>query len=156
MSRRPGELLRPAKLTASTIIIALLAAFILAPLQARAELPPEAYRYRQAAAPEVLVIKVRSVKTKETQRSDGKLIANTVEAVVEHVARTARGLKPGATIEISYTQRRHKVPMPGPSEVPTLKEGEVRPAYLAWDKENEVFSPAAGGYSFTKVGSEKR
>ena len=116
-----------------------------------AELPPQAYRQRQAAAPEVLVIKVRSVVTKATDRPDHKLIANTVEAVVEHVARTTTGLKPGAVIKIVYTQRRYEKPLAGPSEVPTLKEGEVRPAYLSWQKETELYSPAAGGFSFTKV-----
>ena len=136
--------------TGRAIAVALLAATCLSAI-ARAELPPQAYRQRQAAAPEVLVIKVRSVKTKETQRSDHKLIANTVEAVVEHVARTARDLKPGAVIQIFYTQRRYTQPITGPSEVPSLKEGEVRPAYLSWDKETEQYSPAAGGFSFTKV-----
>jgi hypothetical protein len=135
----------------SVVAAALLAAFALSPFVARAELPPQAYRQRQAAAPEVLVIKVRSVTTKETQRLDHKLVANTVEAVVEHVARTARDVKPGTVITIFYTQRRYERPLAGPSEVPSLKEGEVRPAYLAWDKETEVYSPAAGGYSFTKV-----
>ena len=135
----------------SALAVALLAASSALVFSARAELPPQAYRQRQAAAPEVLVIKVRSVKTKETQRSDHKLVANTVEAVIEHVARTSRDLKPGAVIQIFYTQRRYNQPIAGPSEVPTLKEGEVRPAYLAWDKETEVYSPAAGGFSFTKV-----
>ncbi len=142
--------------TSSAIAVALLAAVCAPVFSARAELPPQAYRQRQAAAPEVLVIKVRSVTTKETQRADYKLIANTVEAVVEHVARTARDLKPGAVIQIFYTQRRYNQPMAGPSEVPTLKEGEVRPAYLSWDKETEVYSPAAGGYSFTKVEADAR
>ena len=137
--------------TSSAIAVALLAASTFLPLSARAELPPQAYRQRQAAAPEVLVIKVQSVTTKETQRSDHKLIANTVEAVVQHVARTSRDLKPGATIQIFYTQRRYTKPLAGPSEVPSLKEGEVRPAYLSWDKETELYSPAAGGFSFTKV-----
>ena len=140
----------------SVIGVALLAAFALSPFIARAELPPQAYRQRQAAAPEVLVIKVRSVTTKETQRADHKLVANTVEAVVEHVARTARDVKPGAVIKIFYTQRRYNQPLVGPSEVPSLKEGEVRPAYLAWNKETEVYSPAAGGFSFTKVGADAR
>ena len=67
------------------------------------------------------------------------------------MAKTAKGIKPGALIKILYTQRKSNRPIAGPSEVPTLKEGEVRPAYLAWDKEAEVYSPAAGGYSFTKV-----
>ena len=102
------------------------------------------------------MIKVKSVTTKETQRPDHKLIANTVEAVVQHVARTSRDLKPGAAIQIFYTQRRYTQPLAGPSEVPTLKEGEVRPAYLSWNKESEVYSPAAGGFSFTKVEESAR
>ena len=130
---------------------AVLAALSVTAAPASAELPPQAYRQRQAAAPEVVVIKVRSVVTKETERPDHKLIANTVEAVVEHVGRTTTGLKPGAVIKILYTQRRHEKPLAGPSEVPTLKEGEVRPAYLSWQKETQVYSPAAGGFSFTKV-----
>ena len=123
----------------------------LVPVSASAELPPAVYRQRQAAAPEVLVIKVQSVITREMERADHKLISNTVEALVEHVARTARDVKRGSLIRIFYTQRRYNQPVAGPSDVPTLKEGEVRPAFLSWDKETEVFSPAAGGFSFTKV-----
>ena len=140
----------------SVVGLALLAAFTLSPCTARAELPPQVYRQRQAAAPEVLVINVRSVTTKETQRADHKLVAHTVEAVVQHVARTTRGLKPGSVITIFYTQRRSNQPVTGPSEVPTLAESEVRPAYLAWDKETQVYSPAAGGFSFTKVEADAR
>ena len=121
---------------------------------AYAELPPQVYRQRQAAAPEVLVINVRSVTTKETQRADHTLVAHTVEAVVQHVARTSRGVKPGSVIKIFYTQRRYNQPVTGPSEVPTLGESEVRPAYLMWDKDAEAFAPAAGGFSFTKVQSQ--
>ena len=117
----------------------------------RAELPPQVYRQRQAAAPEVLVIRVKSVKTKEAQRPDHKLVTNVVEALVEHVARTTKGLKPGTVITIVYTQRRYSQPIAGPSEVPSLDESEIRPAYLAWDKDLEAYSPAAGGYSFKKV-----
>ena len=142
--------------TSSAIALSLLTASTIVPFGARAELPPQAYRQRQAAAPEVLVIKVQSVTTKETQRADHKLVANTVQAVVQHVARTSRDLKPGASIQIFYTQRRYTKPLTGPSEVPTLKEGEVRPAYLSWDKEAEAYSPAAGGFSFTKVEDSAR
>lgn len=134
-------------------VLTLLAATLLLTFSADAELPPQVYRQRQAAAPEVLVIRVKSVKTNETQRADHKLVANVVEAVVEHVARTSKALKPGSVITIMYTQRRHNQPVTGPSEVPSLSESEIRPAYLAWDKELEAFSPAAGGFSFTKVGS---
>ena len=97
------------------------------------------------------MIRVNSVKTTETARVDHKIIANVVEAKVEHVARTSRGLKPGAVITIKYTQRRYNHPVTGPSEVPSLGESEIRPAYLAWDKELEAYSPAAGGFSFKKV-----
>ena len=127
------------------------AALVVTSLCAIAELPPGVYRERQQASPEALVIKVRAVKTKETRRSDHTVIANTVEAVVENVARTATNLKSGTAITIEYAQRRYEQPIAGPSEVPTLKEGEVRPAYLAWNKEAEAYAPAAGGYSFTKV-----
>ena len=140
----------------SAIAVALLAAAPFVPRIARAELPPQAYRQRQAAAPEVLVIKVRSVIIRELPRTDHTLISNTVEAVVEHVARTARDVKPGAIIHIFYTQRRQSQPIAGPSEVPTLKEGEVRPAYLTYDKETQVYAPAAGGFSFTKVEADAR
>ena len=119
---------------------------------ARAELPPDVYRQRQQAAPEALQIKVQSVKAEESRRPNHTLIANAIEAVVEKVERTATDLKPGAKILILYTQRRHDQPMPGPSEVPSLKEGQVCPAYLAWSKEAEAYSPAAGGYSFERVG----
>ena len=134
-------------------VLALLAAALLLAPTANAELPPQVYRQRQAAAPEVLVIRVKSVKTTETARADHKLVANVVEAVVEHVARTTKGLKPGVVITIMYTQREYTQPITGPSEVPTLGESEIRPAYLAWDKELKAFSPAAGGFSFTKVGT---
>jgi hypothetical protein len=133
------------------IAIMLVAAALSTAAGARAELPPQVYRQRQAAAPEVLVIRVKSVNTKEAQRADHKLVTNVVEAVVEHVARTTKGLKRGAVITIVYTQRRYNQPVTGPSEVPSLDESQVRPAYLAWDKDLEAYSPAAGGYSFRKV-----
>ena len=133
------------------VALTLVMAALLSAAAAHAELPPQVYRQRQAAAPEVLVIRVKSVNTKETQRADHKLVTNVVEAHVEHVARTAKGLKPGAVIKIVYTQRRYNQPMTGPSEVPSLDESEIRPAYLAWDKDLEAYSPAAGGFSFKKV-----
>ena len=134
------------------VLIAMVAA-VFVPVGLRAELPPQVYRQRQAAAPEVLVIRVKSVKTIETQQAGHTLVANVVEAVVEHVARTSKALKPGLVITIMYTQRQSTQPMTGPSEVPSLNESEIRPAYLAWDKELKAFAPAAGGFSFTKVGT---
>lgn len=147
MKSRPATF--PAPPRGTWLFIA--AALLITSLCAIAELPPSVYRDRQQASPEALVIKVRTVKTKETRRSDHTLVANTVEATVENVARTATNLKSGTAIKIEYTQRRSEQPIAGPSEVPTLKEGEVRPAYLAWNKEADAYAPAAGGYSFTKV-----
>lgn len=114
-----------------------------------AELPPSAYQERQANAPEALVIKVRSVKTRETKEERWKQTDFTVEAEVQKVIRSASKLTAGAVIQIRYAQRHYSQPMAGPSEVPSLKEGQVCPAYLAGD--GKVYSPAAGGYSFETV-----
>jgi hypothetical protein len=115
----------------------------------RAELPPSAYKERQQAAPEALVIKVRSVSKRERNGLKWKQSDFTVEAEVEKVHRSATKLTPGAVIQIRYSQRRYSQPITGPSEVPALKEGQVCPAYLAGD--GKVYSPAAGGYSFETV-----
>ena len=118
---------------------------------ARSELPPEAYRQRQQAAPEAVEIEVRSVKATKARKLTHTLITNEVEAVVQKVSRSATGLKPGAMIRIEYTQRRYDEPIAGPSEVPSLKEGQVCPAYLTQAKVPDVYLPAAGGYSFNTV-----
>ncbi len=151
MKSRPGTILISARTATVRACPFIAAALLITTLCAIAELPPTVYRDRQKASPEALVIKVRTVKTKETRRPDHTLIANTVEAVVENVARTATNLKSGTAITIEYTQRRHDQPIAGPSEVPSLKEGEVRPAYLAWSKEANAYAPAAGGFSFSQV-----
>jgi hypothetical protein len=114
-----------------------------------AELPPSAYKERQANAPEALVIKVQSVSKRETREAKWKQTDFTVEAEVQKVNRSASKLIPGAVIQIRYTQRHYSEPIAGPSEVPALKEGQVCPAYLSGD--GKVYSPAAGGYSFETV-----
>ena len=114
-----------------------------------AELPPSAYRERQQNAPEVLVIKVRSVSKRETKEAKWKQTDFTVEAEVLKVSRSASKLTPGAVIEIRYSQRHYSQPIAGPSEVPALKEGQVCPAYLSGD--GKIYAPAAGGYSFETV-----
>lgn len=121
--------------------------------QARAELPPEAYRQEQSEAAEALEIKVRSVKSSKSRKARETVVANEVEADVQKVVRSATGLKPGAVIKIRYTQRVPDQPMPGPSEVPTLKQGQVRPAYLSRAKDGKSYTPAAGGYTFETVPS---
>jgi hypothetical protein len=117
--------------------------------EARSELPPSAYKERQDKAPEALVIKVKSVKTSERTESRAKVIEFTVEAEVEKVERSASKLAPGAMIKIVYSRSEHFQPIAGPSEIPALKEGQVCPAYLAG--KGDMFSPAAGGYSFETV-----
>jgi hypothetical protein len=125
----------------------LLCAVTIAP--GRAELPPSAYKERQEKAPEVIVIRVRSVTQRETTEEKWKRIEFTVEAEVQKVERSATKLAPGATIEIRYSQHHYSQPMVGPSEVPALKEGQVCPAYLS--REGNTYSPAAGGHSFDTV-----
>ncbi len=114
-----------------------------------AELPPSAYRERQQNAPEILVIKVRSVSKRETKEEKWKRTGFTAEAEVQTVSRSATKLTPGTIIEIRYLQRHYSQPIAGPSEVPALKEGQVCPAYLSGD--GKIYSPAAGGYSFETV-----
>ena len=115
----------------------------------QAELPPSAYKERQNNAPEVLVIKVRSVNKRETKEAQWKQTDFTVEAEVQKVHRSATKLAPGAVIQIRYSQRHYSQPIAGPSEVPALEDGQVCPAYLSGD--GKPYSPAAGGYSFETV-----
>ena len=115
-----------------------------------AELPPYVYKDMQASAPESLVIEVLSVKTKKADEARLVRVSVTVEARVERVNRTQSGLKPGATIRITYDHRRYKEPPAGPSEVPVLGRGQVCPAYLK-KGDAGAYSPAAGGYSFETV-----
>lgn len=118
-------------------------------VHAQAELPPSAYKERQDKAPEALVIKVGSVKTRETREPKVTRTEVTVEAEVQKVERSATQLAPGATITIVYVRNQYSQPIAGPSEIPILKEGRVCPAYLA--RAGEIYSPAAGGYSFETV-----
>ena len=116
----------------------------------RAELPPYVYKDMQANAPESLVIKVLSVKTKNSDEPQLVRVSVTVEARVTQVNRTQSGLRAGRLIRIKYDHRRYKEPMAGPSEVPVLKKGQTLPAYL---KKNDTadYAPAAGGYTFETV-----
>lgn len=129
--------------------ISLLLIYGLAASNSPAELPPSAYRERQQNAAEALVIKVRSVSTRETKEANWKRTDFTVEAELQKVTRSASKLTPGTVIEIRYSQRHYSQPIAGPSEVPALKEGQVCPAYLSGD--GKTYAPAAGGYSFETV-----
>ena len=122
--------------------------------RAAAELPPDAYRAKQRAAPEFLEIKVLTIGL-EANRSGGQtVVKSNIEAEVQKVHRTATALRPGMKITIRYTRRIRDKPMPGPSEVPALTKGQVAPAYLTQAKGEKFYSPAAGGYSFETVGRE--
>lgn len=129
--------------------VSLILAYAITAINVQAELPPSAYKERQDKAPEFLVIKVRSVSKRETKEENWKQTDLTVQAEVQKVHRSATKLTPGAIIQIRYSQRNNSQPIAGPSEVPTLKEGQVCPAYLSGDGED--YSPAAGGYSFQTV-----
>jgi hypothetical protein len=108
-----------------------------------AELPPFVYEERQQQAPESLIIKVGSVRVRETDEPRRKRMDVSVEAQVKQVNRTKTGLKVGDVIRINYVQSQCKVPI--------LKEGRVYPAYLAEEEKGKTYTPAAGGYSFTEV-----
>jgi hypothetical protein len=123
--------------------------FFLVRVQAKAELPPWVYKERQDKAPEALVIKVRSVKGRETKQPNAKVTEFTVEAEVEKVERSATKLTPGVLIKIVYSRTEYSQPIAGPSEPSTLREGQVCPAFLS--REGEIYVPAAGGYSFDTV-----
>jgi hypothetical protein len=120
---------------------------------ASAELPPDAYRNDQRTAPEALEIKVRTVTSSKARQAGETVVTNDVAAEVQKVVRSASGLKPRARIRIRYTQRIPDRPMVGPSRVPTLKRGQVCPAYLEQVKDGKSYAPAAGGYSFQTVPS---
>ena len=128
-----------------------LALLLLSASGASAELPPEAYLKRQKAAPEALRIKVVSVKKKELDSEKVKTTVATVEARVLSVERSATKLKPGAVIRIEYVNRQSKTPMPGPSQVPLLTEGQEYPAFLSKNGAKPYYIPAAGGWSFERV-----
>lgn len=116
----------------------------------RAELPPDVYKWRQQQAPESLIIRVRSLKTSETDEPQRTKIDVRVEAQVQRVNRSKTGLKPGALIRISYVHSRDKEPREGPSEVPILRRGQVYPAYLTKSGRGKGYAPAAGGNSFSE------
>ena len=114
-----------------------------------AELPPSVYKERQEKAPEALVIKVRSVTKREWTESKWRQTDFTMIAEVQKVERSATGLTPGATITIRYSRRDYSPRSAGPSQVPSLTEGEIPPAYLS--KDGRAYVPAADGYSFETV-----
>lgn len=127
---------------------ALCAAFAaLIALPTRAELPPDAYRDMQRAAPEALTVRVAEVDVSICWfwLCDGRDV--TVEAEVTAVQRSAAGLTPGAQITIRY----RNVPLggrSGPRPIRVVAEGEQTPAWLEETAEGH-FRAAARGASFS-------
>lgn len=116
-------------------------------LPARAELPPDAYRDMQQAAPEALTVRVAEVDVSICWfwLCDGRDV--TVEAEVTAVQRSAAGLAPGAKITIRY----RNVPLDGrsgPRPIRIVAEGERTPAWLEKTDEGH-FRAAARGASFS-------
>ena len=115
-------------------------------LTIEAELPPSVYQELQAKCPEALNIKVESVKIDKSEEPALTRLSITAQAKVATVTRSASGVKPGDTIQISYTYIDHKQPIAGPSEPDILEKGRSYPAFL--NGQGGVYTPAAGGYSF--------
>ena len=112
---------------------------------ARAELPPFAYRQMQQKAPEYLQIEVLSVQT--VDRKDA--VDVTAEARVTAVVRSASGLETGRVIRIVYS-RSTKV-VAGPSSAPVLEKKKSYPAFLQKAKSGDAYELASGGRSFEVV-----
>ncbi len=141
-SRKTGWTLSPVALTL------LVAALTTAIPPARADLPPWAYARMQEAAPEVLTIEVKSVRTGICFLwCDGPKVILT--ARVLEVTRSASGLTPGDDIAIRY--RRVELPngWSGPRPIPVPSAGDRLPAWLV--AEAGHYTPAAEGFSFERV-----
>lgn len=117
---------------------------------ALAELPPEAYRQMEAAAPEALRLRVTAVnrayvsgRTREAQRVEAK-------AEVLSVTRSAAGLAAGATIALQYMHDPLPEDMAGPGPVPIVRRTAEYDAYLRAGGPG-TFAPAARSASFHQV-----
>jgi len=116
----------------------------------RAELPPDAYRSMQRKAPEALRVTIEKVAVTKAKEMKTTVSNISAQARVDEVKRTATKLKPGDFIQISYQQRRHTVPMVGPSEPDIVEKGRTYPAFLR-KGDGGKYNVAAGGYSFRKL-----
>ena len=114
-----------------------------------AALPPSAYKSWQKEAPEHLAVKVRSVKTSETNKPNWVEVAVTVQVQVKQIHRSRSRLKIGDVIAIYYERRMFKGPWTGPAPVPLLVQGQDYPAYLK--KVQQGYESAAGAYSFSEM-----
>lgn len=109
---------------------------------AHAELPPDAYRHMQQAAPEVEVIKVLALKTRPVRNG----VAVDMVARIVMVKRSKTKLRAGQLIHIDYFHR--TTMLIGPGAVPLLTVGQTYPAFLAPVKGQRFYTAAAGDCSF--------
>lgn len=129
-----------------------------------AALPPMVFREMQDRAPEALLIVVLEIEDKQARTSrvergrtvDVERHELTVTAIVERVTRSATGLRPLSIIKIAYamvdehSEGRPLPPTGGGSSAPgRLSQGERVSAYLKFDHQTGIYSPAAEHKSFT-------
>jgi hypothetical protein len=119
---------------------------------AKAELPPGSYDKLRKGAGEMLVIEIIGVKQRTVPNYQ---IEVTLQAKVLKVEQSLTGLKPGAEVVISYTERdlvnrplSAGPPPTGARPVPILERGSVYPAFLNRASNGKSYEPAAYGESF--------
>ena len=120
---------------------------------ALAALPPSAYQSDQDQAPEALVIKVLSVDVKVSKSFTETVTNVRARARVEEVKRTASDLKPGAEIDIAYTNvelKRDEHRVGESTYIPVLEEGKTVPAFVSGNQQTG-YRPAARIYSFREL-----
>jgi len=113
----------------------------------------EDYRQMQASAPEVLVVRITSVKTEVGKPADNSVesapLMVTAQAAVIRVIHSATNLKNGDVIYLLYG---HATPVPGKSSyipIPVITNNTEYTAYLAGGpKDKDSYRPAAGAQSF--------
>jgi hypothetical protein len=113
---------------------------------AKAELPPSAYEGMQSKAPEHLQIHVLRIDIQPAQPESTQDILLIV--AVEKVFRTASDLKPGDVLNIVYSLEARPPGWLGPGQVPILRQGDKRIAYLRSLEMPETYAPDAGVMSF--------
>jgi hypothetical protein len=113
----------------------------------------EDYQQMQASAPEVVVVRITSVKTQVGKPEDASVDSTplmvTAQAVVIRVIRTATGLKNGSVFYLLYG---YAPPVAGASSyapIPVVKTNSEYTAYLTGGPaDKDPYRPAAGAQSF--------
>lgn len=128
-------------------MISMLLACILGMASLGAEIAPEEYRNMQLSAPESVDVEVVRGKTGRVLFS--RTVSVTVSAEIVAVERSRTNLSIGDRITITYEHYKNpKKGWAGPRSIPILKKRDITPAFLRFDKEANVYVPAARGASF--------